>query len=29
MTFIKNVLDELLDIFPGQFFHVGGDEAVK
>lgn len=29
MTFIKNVLDELLDIFPGQFIHVGGDEAVK
>ncbi|PZO78386.1 MAG: beta-hexosaminidase [Sphingomonas hengshuiensis] len=29
MTFIKNVLDELIDIFPGQFIHVGGDEAVK
>ncbi|PZT95603.1 MULTISPECIES: beta-N-acetylhexosaminidase [Sphingomonas] len=29
MTFIKNVLDELIDIFPGQFIHVGGDEAIK
>jgi hexosaminidase len=29
MAFIKNVLDELIDIFPSQFIHVGGDEAVK
>ncbi len=29
MTFIKNVLDELISIFPSQFIHVGGDEAVK
>ncbi|MCI4592648.1 beta-N-acetylhexosaminidase [Sphingobium sp. BYY-5] len=29
MAFIKNVLDELIDIFPSQFVHVGGDEAVK
>lgn len=29
MTFIKNVLDELMDIFPGDYIHVGGDEAVK
>lgn len=29
MDFIRNVLDELVDIFPSQFIHVGGDEAVK
>ncbi|MDF0542474.1 family 20 glycosylhydrolase [Sphingobium sp. H39-3-25] len=29
MAFIKNVLDELIDVFPSQFIHVGGDEAVK
>jgi hexosaminidase len=29
MAFIRNVLDELIDIFPSQFIHVGGDEAVK
>lgn len=29
MAFIKNVLDELIDIFPSEFIHVGGDEAVK
>lgn len=29
MIFIKNVLDELVDIFPSEFIHVGGDEAVK
>lgn len=29
MAFIKNVLDELIEIFPSQFIHVGGDEAVK
>lgn len=29
MAFIKNVLDELIAIFPSQFIHVGGDEAVK
>jgi hexosaminidase len=28
-TFIENVLDEVMDLFPGQFIHVGGDEAVK
>ncbi|WP_242125461.1 beta-N-acetylhexosaminidase [Sphingobium sp. Sx8-8] len=29
MAFIKNVLDELIAIFPSEFVHVGGDEAVK
>ncbi|WP_313808529.1 beta-N-acetylhexosaminidase [Sphingobium sp.] len=29
MAFIKNVLDELIVIFPSEFIHVGGDEAVK
>lgn len=29
MAFIRNVLDELVEIFPSQFIHVGGDEAVK
>jgi hexosaminidase len=28
-TFIENVLDEVLALFPGRFIHVGGDEAVK
>lgn len=29
MQFIKNVLDELIAVFPGTFVHLGGDEAVK
>ena len=29
VEFIKHVLDELVGIFPGQFVHMGGDEAVK
>jgi hexosaminidase len=29
MTFIKGVLDELMDVFPSRFIHVGGDEAIK
>lgn len=29
MGFIRNILDELMDIFPSSFIHVGGDEAVK
>lgn len=28
-TFIDNVLDEVMPLFPGPFVHVGGDEAVK
>ncbi|WP_206245226.1 beta-N-acetylhexosaminidase [Novosphingobium terrae] len=27
--FIKNVLDELMAIFPSQYIHLGGDEAIK
>ena len=27
--FLQNVLDEVLDLFPGTYIHVGGDEAVK
>lgn len=29
IDFIRHVLDELVEIFPSQFIHVGGDEAVK
>ncbi|SEM38463.1 hexosaminidase [Pseudoxanthomonas sp. GM95] len=29
MTFLENVLGEVLPLFPGQFFDIGGDEAVK
>jgi len=28
-TFIETVLTEVMDLFPGQYIHVGGDEAVK
>jgi hexosaminidase len=28
-TFIENVLDEVIALFPGEYVHVGGDEAVK
>jgi hexosaminidase len=28
-TFIDNVLDEVIELFPGPFVHLGGDEAVK
>jgi hexosaminidase len=27
--FLKNVLDEVLQLFPSRYIHVGGDEAVK
>jgi hexosaminidase len=29
IAFVKQVLDELMEIFPGTYIHVGGDEAVK
>lgn len=29
VAFVKNVLDELISVFPGTFIHLGGDEAVK
>jgi hexosaminidase len=28
-TFIENVLSEVIDLFPGAYIHVGGDEAAK
>ncbi len=29
IAFLQNVLDEVLDLFPSEFIHVGGDEAPK
>lgn len=29
VAFVKQVLDELIDVFPGTYVHLGGDEAVK
>jgi len=29
MRFLENVLGEAIPLFPGTFFHIGGDEAVK
>jgi hexosaminidase len=29
MTFVRNVLDELMEVFPSEYIHLGGDEAVK
>ena len=29
LAFVDNVLDEVVDLFPGPYIHVGGDEAVK
>lgn len=28
-AFIEDVLDEVLELFPGEFIHVGGDECLK
>jgi len=28
-TFVDNVLDEVMTLFPGRYIHLGGDEAVK
>jgi len=28
-AFLENVLREVMDIFPGSYIHIGGDEAVK
>ena len=28
-TFVENVLDEVMALFPGRYIHIGGDEAVK
>ncbi len=29
LAFLEDVLTEVIDLFPGEFIHVGGDEAVK
>lgn len=29
MNFMKDVLDEVMDLFPSKFIHIGGDEARK
>ncbi len=29
LAFIHGVLDELLELFPSRFIHIGGDEAIK
>ncbi len=28
-TFLENVLTEVIDLFPGEYIHIGGDEAPK
>lgn len=28
-TFLENVLGEIADLFPGEYFHIGGDECPK
>jgi hexosaminidase len=28
-TFVEDVLDEVMQLFPGTYIHIGGDEAVK
>ena len=28
-TFLQNILDEVIDLFPGEYIHLGGDEADK
>ncbi|WP_251281076.1 family 20 glycosylhydrolase, partial [Enterobacter hormaechei] len=29
VTFLENVLEEVIELFPSKYVHVGGDEAVK
>lgn len=29
LVFLKNILDELMELFPGEMVHIGGDEACK
>lgn len=29
ISFMKDVLDEVMDLFPGDYIHIGGDEAPK
>ena len=28
-TFLENVIDEMVALFPGTYFHIGGDECPK
>ena len=28
-TFLENILDEVIDLFPSKYIHIGGDEAPK
>ena len=28
-SFLQDVLDEVIDLFPGKYIHIGGDEAPK
>lgn len=28
-TFLQNVVDEMAELFPGRYFHIGGDEAPR
>lgn len=29
LRFVKDVIDEVMDLFPGDYIHIGGDEALK
>ena len=29
LGFLEDVLAEVIELFPGEYIHVGGDEAVK
>ena len=29
LSFVENVLDEVMALFPGKYIHLGGDEAIK
>lgn len=29
IDFVKDVMDEVMDLFPGDYIHIGGDEAAK
>ncbi|MEG2084435.1 MAG: beta-N-acetylhexosaminidase [Clostridia bacterium] len=29
MEFVKNIIDEVVELFPAQYFHIGGDEVPK
>ncbi|MEZ4841644.1 MAG: family 20 glycosylhydrolase [Flavobacteriaceae bacterium] len=29
MTFLQDVLDEIMELFPSEYIHIGGDEVPK